>query len=94
VLGPADLERRNANLIGGDTGGGSYTLDQLLLRPVPSLNPYRTPVRGLYLASAATFPGGAVHGSPGRAAARVALAEARLRLVALPPRRRADSAAA
>jgi phytoene dehydrogenase-like protein len=79
VLGPAELEARNANLIGGDVGGGSYSLDQLIFRPVPSLSPYRTPLRGLYLGSAATFPGGAVHGVPGRAAARVALAEARIR---------------
>lgn len=79
VLGPADLQRRNANLIGGDVGGGSYSLDQMIFRPVPSLAPYRTPLRGLYLGSAATFPGGAVHGVPGRAAARLALAEARLR---------------
>jgi phytoene dehydrogenase-like protein len=78
VLGPAELERRNANLVGGDVGGGSYSLDQVIFRPVPSVSPYRTPVRGLYLGSAATFPGGAVHGVPGRAAARVAIAEARL----------------
>jgi phytoene dehydrogenase-like protein len=73
VLTPGDLERRNANLIGGDVGGGSYSLDQALLRPMARLVPYRTPVRGLYLASAATFPGGAVHGVSGRAAARLAL---------------------
>ncbi|HEY4916714.1 MAG TPA: hypothetical protein VIH92_07375, partial [Solirubrobacteraceae bacterium] len=79
VLGPADLERRNANLQGGDVGGGSYTLDQVIFRPVPSLAPYRTPARGLYIGSAAAFPGGAVHGVPGRAAARAALAEARVR---------------
>jgi len=79
VLGPADLQARNANLIGGDVGGGSYSLAQLIFRPVRSPCPYRTPVRGLYLGSAATFPGGAVHGVPGHAAARVALAEARVR---------------
>jgi phytoene dehydrogenase-like protein len=78
VLGPGDFERRNPNLPGGDVGGGSYSLDQVIFRPVPSLVPYRTPVRGLYLGSAATFPGGAVHGVPGSAAARVALAEARV----------------
>lgn len=78
VLGPSDLERRNANLLGGDVGGGSYALDQLIFRPVPSLVPYRTPLRGLYLGSAAAFPGGGVHGVPGHAAARVALAEARI----------------
>ncbi len=78
VMGPADLERRNANLVGGDVGAGSYTLDQVVFRPLPSLAPYRTPLRGLYLGSAATFPGGAVHGVPGHAAARLALAEAKL----------------
>lgn len=78
VLAPGDLERRNPNLVGGDVGGGSYTLDQVIFRPVPSLTPYRTPVRGLYIGSAASFPGGAVHGVPGRAAARLALAELRL----------------
>ena len=55
-------------------GGGSYTLDQVIFRPLPSLAPYRTPLRGLFLGSAATFPGGAVHGVPGHAAARLALA--------------------
>ena len=87
VLGPADLQRRNANLLGGDVGGGSNSLDQVIFRPVPSLAPYRTPVRGLYLGSAATFPGGAVHGVPGRAAARLALAEARLNRLARTARR-------
>lgn len=79
VLGPHDFEQRNRNLIGGDVGGGSYALDQVVFRPLPSLSPYRTPVRGLYLGSAATFPGGAVHGVPGYAAARVALFESRVR---------------
>ncbi len=79
VLGPADLERRNANLDGGDVGAGSYSLDQVVFRPVPSLSPYRTPVRGLYIGSASTFPGGAVHGVPGFSAARTALREALVR---------------
>jgi phytoene dehydrogenase-like protein len=74
VLTPADLESRNANLVGGDVGGGSYALDQLIFRPVSTLNPYLTPIRRLYLGSAATFPGGGVHGVPGHAAARFALA--------------------
>jgi phytoene dehydrogenase-like protein len=78
VLGPADLEARNANLVGGDVGGGSYALRQVIFRPLPSPAPYRTPVRGLYIGSAATFPGGGVHGVPGHAAARLALAEARV----------------
>jgi phytoene dehydrogenase-like protein len=79
VQSPADLQRRDANLVHGDVGAGSYTLDQVILRPVPSLAPYRTPVGGLYLGSAATFPGGAVHGVPGAAAARLALSGTRIR---------------
>ena len=73
VLGPAELEARNRNLVGGDVGGGSYRLRQVVFRPLPKLSPYRTPLAGLYLGSAATFPGGAVHGVPGDAAARAAL---------------------
>ena len=78
VLAPGDLERRNRNLVGGDVGAGSYALDQLIFRPLPKLSPYRTPIRGLYLASASTFPGGAVHGACGHAAARCALHDARI----------------
>jgi phytoene dehydrogenase-like protein len=73
VLGPGDLEARNANLVGGDVGGGSYTLRQMVFRPLPSHSPYRTPLHGLFLGSSAAFPGGAVHGLPGDAAARAAL---------------------
>jgi phytoene dehydrogenase-like protein len=81
VMDPGDLQARNDNLEHGDVGGGSYELDQLVLRPVPSLSPYRTPLRGLYIGSASAFPGGAVHGIPGDAAARAALMDARLRRV-------------
>jgi phytoene dehydrogenase-like protein len=78
VMAPGDLEARNENLVGGDVGGGSYGMDQLIFRPVPSLSPYATPVRGLFLGSASAFPGGAVHGIPGHAAARAALRGARV----------------
>lgn len=87
VLGPADLAGRNANLVGGDVGGGSYTLDQVIFRPVPSLSPYHTPLRGLYMTGAATFPGGAAHGVAGHAAAGLALVEDRLRAGGLSRRR-------
>jgi phytoene dehydrogenase-like protein len=73
VLSPSGLEARNANLVNGDVGGGSYLLRQVVFRPLPKLNPYRTPVGGLFLGSAAAFPGGAVHGVPGDAAAASAL---------------------
>ncbi|MCW3015861.1 MAG: NAD(P)/FAD-dependent oxidoreductase [Solirubrobacterales bacterium] len=73
VLKPPDLEARNANLVGGDVGGGSYRLPQSVFRPLPRLSPYTTPVQGLFLGSAAAFPGGSVHGVPGDGAARAAL---------------------
>jgi phytoene dehydrogenase-like protein len=87
VQSPADMERRNPNLPGGDVGAGSYMLDQVIFRPIPGLSPYRTPVRGLYIGSASTFPGGAVHGVPGHAAARTALLEQRARRPSFPLRR-------
>ena len=81
VITPPELENQNRNLIGGDVNAGSQAPDQLFFRPIPSLSPYRTPVRGLYIGSASTFPGGAVHGVPGDAAARSALMDLRLRRV-------------
>lgn len=78
VMGPGDLQARDRNLVGGDVGGGSYRLAQVVFRPIPGWSPYRTPLRGLYLGSAAAFPGGAVHGVPGDAAARAALRDAGL----------------
>ena len=70
---PADLERHNANLIGGDINGGAAALDQFFRRPTARL--YGTPVKGLYLCSASTPPGGGVHGMCGYFAAKKALKE-------------------
>jgi len=69
----AQLEQSNANLVGGDIGGGSNDLRQLLMRPVLAPDPYRTPASGIYLCSASTPPGGGVHGMCGYHAARSAL---------------------
>jgi phytoene dehydrogenase-like protein len=73
VLPPAGLERTNPNLVGGDVGGGANTFRQVLARPVFKRVPYATPVRGLYLCSASTPPGGGVHGMCGYLAAQAAL---------------------
>lgn len=58
VMTPADLERENASLIGGDSLGGSHHLDQnFVFRPVAGYSRYRTPVKSLYLCGASTWPG-------------------------------------
>ena len=74
-MSSADLEKSNANLAGGDINGGAANLMQLIARPIFSPTPYRTPLRGAYLCSASTPPGGGVHGMCGYHAARLALRE-------------------
>lgn len=73
VMGPAALEAYNANLVGGDILGGVADLRQLYFRPTVSLTPYTTPLKGLFICSASTPPGGGVHGMCGYFAARAAL---------------------
>ncbi|HWY52585.1 MAG TPA: NAD(P)/FAD-dependent oxidoreductase [Chthoniobacterales bacterium] len=68
-----DLEKSNPNLAGGDISGGAANLAQLIARPVLSPTPYRSPLRGIYLCSSSTPPGGGVHGMCGYHAARAAL---------------------
>ena len=69
------LERHNPNLIGGAVNGGALDVRHLLVRPILSAKPYRTPLPGVYLCSASTPPGGGVHGMCGYHAARLALKE-------------------
>jgi phytoene dehydrogenase-like protein len=58
ALSPADIERENVNLVGGDIYGGSCALDQnLLWRPFPAAPGHRTPVDGLWHIGASTHPG-------------------------------------
>jgi phytoene dehydrogenase-like protein len=75
VLGPHELEARNANLIGGAVNGGTSQLHQeLVFRPVPAMRGRAaTGVGGLFLGSASAHPGGGVHGAAGANAARAAL---------------------
>jgi phytoene dehydrogenase-like protein len=71
VMTPADVERHNANCVGGDINGGSSRLRQWFLRPTWRL--YATPNRQIYICSSSTPPTGGVHGLCGYFAANVAL---------------------
>ena len=73
IMSPRELEKRNANLVGGDINGGAASLGQLFFRPTVRM--YGTSLKGLYLCSASTPPGGGVHGMCGYFAARKALKE-------------------
>ena len=70
----ADMERHNPNYVGGDINCGASTLRQTFFRPSVRWNDYKTALPGVYLCSAATPPGGGVHGMCGAGAARSALA--------------------
>lgn len=71
VLSPADLENMDANLVGGDIGGGVMDIRQFLFRP--TRRHYATSARDVYICSSSTPPGGGVHGMCGYHAAKLAL---------------------
>jgi len=67
-----DVEAYNPNYVGGDISAGDVSFRQLLARPA-AIDPWRTPLTGVYLCSASTSPGPGVHGMGGWNAARIAL---------------------
>jgi phytoene dehydrogenase-like protein len=67
----AELERMDANLIGGDISGGAVNFRQFFFRP--TWRQYATSARSIYLCSSSTPPGGGVHGMCGYHAAQKAL---------------------
>jgi len=71
VFSPADLESMDANLVGGDVGGGAMDIRQLLFRP--TWRHYATSSPEIYICSASTPPGGGVHGMCGYHSAKMAL---------------------
>jgi phytoene dehydrogenase-like protein len=75
VFSPADLEKMDANLVGGDIAGGAMNIPQMVFRP--TRHHYATSAKDIYICSASTPPGGAVHGMCGFHAARMALARMR-----------------
>ncbi|GAB3212443.1 phytoene desaturase family protein [Marinactinospora thermotolerans] len=69
----AEMEAYNPNYVGGDIASGAMTLRQALIRPTPRIDPYRTPLPGVYLCSASVPPGPGVHAMSGYLAALSAL---------------------
>ena len=76
VFSPADLERMDANLVGGDIGGGVMDIRQFLFRP--TWKHYATSAKDIYICSSSTPPGGGVHGMCGYHAATMALSKLKL----------------
>ena len=71
----SQMQAYNPNYVGGDINGGVQDWRQLFTRPVARWSPYTTPVKGLYICSSSTPPGGGVHGMCGYHAARSVLKE-------------------
>jgi phytoene dehydrogenase-like protein len=69
AMNTADFGRYNQNYVGGDITGGANDFRQLLMRPTFGPFAYETPLRGVYLCSSSTPPGGGVHGMCGYNAA-------------------------
>ncbi|EKN62620.1 FAD dependent oxidoreductase [Neobacillus bataviensis LMG 21833] len=66
TMSPADLVKENPNLVGGDSVGGSHQLQQnYLFRPIPGRSKYDTPIEGLYLVGASTWPGAGLNATSG-----------------------------
>jgi phytoene dehydrogenase-like protein len=77
LLTPVDLESAYG-LSGGHLLHGEPALDQLFtFRPLLGWAQYRTPIRGLYLCSSGTHPGGAVTGACGANASRAVVHDLR-----------------
>lgn len=72
IFSPVEMERWDANLIGGDIGGGAMDIRQFVFRP--TRQHYATSAKDIYICSSSTPPGGGVHGMCGYHAARMALA--------------------
>jgi len=75
LLTPADLEAKFGTKA-GHWHHGELALDQfLMLRPIPGMSQYSTPIDGLYLCSAGSHPGGNVTGLAGHNCAKTVIKE-------------------
>ena len=73
VRSTGEIERDNANFLGGDIITGANTPWQTVIRPRLALDPYSTGIPGVFICSAATPPGAGAHGMNGYNAARSVL---------------------
>jgi phytoene dehydrogenase-like protein len=74
---PEDIERENPNFIDSDCVSGSHHLNQnFFCRPMLGWSRYETPIEGLFMVGASTWPGGGVNAGSGYLAARKLLAQA------------------
>ena len=74
VYSPLDAQRHSISMVQGSVHLGAYIPAQMgVNRPHPKLSGYRTPIKGLYLASASSYPGGSVSFAPGYNCANVVL---------------------
>lgn len=75
ALSPLDLEQI-FGLYKGNIFHGAMGIQQVLYsRPVPGYSGYRTPIKGLYMASAGCHPGGGVMGAVGHNCAQVVISD-------------------
>jgi phytoene dehydrogenase-like protein len=66
IIHPAELAKRNVNLVNGDPYSGAASLDQFLFwRPLPALRGHETPIKNLYHIGASTHPGPGLNGTSG-----------------------------
>ena len=78
VRTPQDIENE-VGLTEGNIFMGELTFDQLLFnRPFPGYAQYRGPVKGMYMCSSGSHPGGGVMAAPGANAAREILMDLKL----------------
>lgn len=73
---PLDIETRLVNMVNGSIKHGDYNSLQMgIFRPHESCVGGRTPIEGLYLCGASSYPGGLVIGGPGYIAATTAVGD-------------------
>jgi phytoene dehydrogenase-like protein len=74
------MERAIPSAVRGTVAHGAFLPYQLgSSRPIPELGRYRAPVSNVYMCASGSHPGGGVSMAPGRNAARVIVADLRVK---------------